>query len=274
MKTATHSKRTPLRCVAFRILKGLYMLAMFAVFGTAILLGHIITPFLLLYDRLAGPDPFRNQRVYRGFVVLWLWLMDKGGLLKTLPHKGKIMDGPCVVIANHPGLFDVLVLIRDVPKMSLIAKQPLRTRLGMAYLFKLAGWIFATGNADAASSMETTNKAVDVLRKGYKFMLFPEGTRSPKGGLLRFKAGAFKLARLANVPIQPVLIRNTPPFLTHEDRWYYPPYETSLIRLEFLEPIPPPHEKEERKAAAMVEDKFRTALGIDQNTAFINDLNI
>ena len=273
MNTATHSKRTPLRCVAFRILKGQYMLAMFAVFGTGILLGHLITPFLLLYDRLAGPKPLRNQRVYRRFVVLWLWLMGKGGLLKTLPHRGTIMDGPCVVIANHPGLFDVLVLIRDVPKMSLIAKQPLRTRLGMAYLFKLAGWIFATGNADAAAAMATTNKAAEVLGKGYKFMLFPEGTRSPKGGLLRFKAGAFKLARLANVPIQPVLIRNTPPFLTHEDRWYYPPFETSIILLEFLEPIPPPREKEEDKVANAVENMFRIALGIDQNTAFLNKKN-
>ena len=266
MTTTIPPKRTPLRCVAIRILKGQYMLVMFAAFGAAILLGHIITPFLLLYERFAGNEPLRNQRVYRGFVALWLWLMGKGGLLKTLPSDGKIMGGPCVLIANHPGLFDILILIRDIPKMSLIAKQPLRTKLGMAYLFKLAGWIFATGNADASAAMETTNKAVNVLRKGYKFMLFPEGTRSPKGGLLHFRAGAFKLARLANIPIQPILIRNTPPFLPHEDRWYYPPYETSFIRLEFLEPIPPPHEKEERKVAAMVEDVFRTALGIDHNT--------
>jgi 1-acyl-sn-glycerol-3-phosphate acyltransferase len=263
MTGTTPSNKTPLRHVVFRILKGQYMIMMFAVFGTGILLGHLITPFLILYDKLAGHEPLRNQRVYRGFVILWLWLMEKGGLLKTLPHRGKIMDGPCVVIANHPGLFDVLVLIRDVPKMSLIAKQPLRTRLGMGYLFKLAGWIFATSNANASMAMETTNKAVDVLKKGYKFMLFPEGTRSPKAGLLRFKSGAFKLARLAGVPIQPVLIRNTPPFLPHEDRWYYPPYETSLLQLEFLEPIPPPKEKEERRAAAIVESMFRTALGVE-----------
>ena len=249
-----------------RVLKGLYMFLMFAIFGGAILIGHIITPFLLLYDRLADPDPFRNQKVYRGFVAVWLWLMGKGGLLRTLPHRGTIPDGSCVVIANHPGLFDVLVLIRDVPKMSLIAKQPLRTRLGMAYLFKLAGWIFATSNANAAAAMETTNKAVDVLKQGYKFMLFPEGTRSPKSGLLRFKSGAFKLARLADVPIQPVLIRNTPPFLPHEDRWYYPPYQTSLIRLEFLEPIPPPREKKERAVAATVEDMYRIALARDRTT--------
>ena len=266
MTGTASSSKSSLRYIIIRLLKGLYMMVMFAVFGIAILLGHFITPFLLLYERLAGPDPFRNQKVYRGFVVLWLWLMEKGGLLKTLPHKGTIMKGPCVVIANHPGLFDVLVLIRDVPKMSLIAKQPLRTRLGMAYLFKLAGWIFATGNADAATATVTTNNAADVLGKGYKFMLFPEGTRSPKGGLLRFKAGAFKLARLAKAPVQPVLIRNTPPFLPHEDRWYFPPYETSSIRLEFLEPIPPPHEKEERKVAAMVETMFRSALGVEENS--------
>lgn len=269
MRKIIPTVKAPLRHAVFRILKGQYMSAMFAVFGAAILLGHIITPFLLLYEKLAGNDPLRNQRLYRGFVTLWLWFMGKGGLLKTLPSEGRIMEEPCVLIANHPGLFDAIVLIRDIPKMSLIAKQPLRTKLGMGHLFKLAGWIFTTsnsGDSDASTAMETTNKAVDVLRKGYRFMLFPEGTRSPKGGLLRFKAGAFKLARLANVPIQPVLIRNTPPFLPHEDRWYYPPYETSLIKLEFLEPIPPPKEKEERRVAARVEGMFRVALGIDHNT--------
>ncbi len=252
-----------LKHTVVRVLKGQYMFLMFTAFGAALLFGHFMSPFLLLYDRFAGRSYHRNQRYFRGFFVLWLWFMKMGGLLKILPPKGQSIEGPCVVVANHPGLFDILVLICSIPKLSLIAKRPLKTMLGMKYLFGLAGWIFATNNTDTSMAMETTNTAVDVIKQGYKFMLFPEGTRSPKGGLLRFKVGAFKLARLAGVPIQPVLIKNTPPFLPHEDRWYYPPYETSTIQLEFLEPVPPPKEKEERAAASRVEHLFRTALGMD-----------
>lgn len=264
MSTNVSPDKTPLLHAIIRVLKGQYMFFMYSVFGAALLFGHIVTPFLLLYDRFAGHDPSRNQRLYRGFVILWLWLMERGRLLKTLPATGKVMEGPCVVVANHPGLFDILILIRNIPKMSLIAKQPLRTSLGMAYLFELAGWVFAMGNADASAALETTNKAAEQLKNGYKFMLFPEGTRSPKGGLLRFKTGAFKLARLANVPVQPILIRNTPPFLPHEDRWYYPPYETSLVQLEFLEPLPAPRDKEERTAASSLENRFRALLFSDE----------
>lgn len=253
--------------MVLRVLKGMYMLAMFAVFGGAILFGHLITPLLLLRNRLAGHEPLHNQRFYRGFVVMWLWLMERGKLLKMLPYEGEIMDGPCVLIANHPGLFDILILIRNVPKMSLVAKQSIRTGLGMGYLFKLAGWVFATGKSDTSTAIKTTNKVLEQLKNGYKFMLFPEGTRSPKGELHYFHAGAFKLARVAHVPVQPVLIRNTPPFLPHGDRWYYPPYKTSIVKLEFLKPIPPPLKKEERRAAARMEDMFRTALGIKRNTS-------
>ncbi len=264
MSTTTPSCRIPLWHVVVRGLKGLYMFLMFIVFGGAILFGHLFTPFLLFRDRLAGHDRQYNQRFYRGFVVLWLWFMEKGRLLKALPYKGEIMDGPCVVIANHPGLFDILILIRDVPKMSLIAKQSLRTGLGMGHLFRLAGWVFASGKSDTSMVLDTSNKALEQLRDGYKFMLFPEGTRSPKGGLHRFKAGAFKLARAGHVPVQPVLIWNTPPFLPHEDHWYYPPYETSIVRLEFLKPLPLPGEKEERRIAIETENLFRTALGMNR----------
>ncbi len=262
MTTTITPDRTPLRRAIVRVLKGQYMLLMFLVFGGGILFGHMLTPYLLLRDRLAGHDRQWNQRFYRGYVVLWLWLMEKGRLLKALPHKGKLMDGPCVLIANHPGLFDILIMIRDVPKMSLIAKHSLRTGLGMGYLFRLAGWVFATGRSDASMVLDTTNKALEQLKDGYKFMLFPEGTRSPKHGLNRFRAGAFKLARTAHVPVQPVVIRNTPPFLPHEDRWFYPPYDISIVQLEFLDPLPPPIEKEERRTAAEMEGRFRSTLNI------------
>ncbi len=254
---------TPVFHRIVRGLKGLYMLAMFGVFGAAIVFGHLVTPLWLLRDRIAGHDPRRSRRFYRGFIVLWLWLMERGRLLNALPHRGTIMSGPCVLIANHPGLFDILVLIRDVPDMSLIAKQSIRTGLGLGYLFKLAGWVFATGTTDASAALDTTDRALEQLRDGFKFMLFPEGTRSPRGGLHRFRAGAFKLARAADVPLQPVVIRNTPPFLPHEDRWYYPPYETSTVQLEFLDPLPVPANREERKAAAAAESLFRASLGME-----------
>jgi 1-acyl-sn-glycerol-3-phosphate acyltransferase len=114
-------------------------------------------------------------------------------------------------------------------------------------------------------------QAIKQLEMGYKFLLFPEGTGSPKGGILPFKAGAFIIARMANVPAQPVIIRNNPPFMPHEDHWYYPPFEISSIEIEFLEPITPPLRGEERKTAAELEKRFREALYISESLTKSND---
>jgi len=97
---------------------------------------------------------------------------------------------------------------------------------------------------------------------GYKFMIFPEATRSPKGDLGRFNAGPFMLARLSNVPLQPLFVRNDPPFLPKEDKWYFPPSRVSTLEIEFWEPMAPPPAGQEREFARDLEARYREALGL------------
>ena len=107
--------------------------------------------------------------------------------------------------------------------------------------------------------------AVERIRSGQKFLLFPEGTRSPKGGLLPFKPGAFRIAGMARVPIQPVLIRNMPPFLPKEDKWYFPPSPISSLEMEFWEPVGPPERGKEEELARELEHRYRSALGMNRD---------
>ena len=105
-------------------------------------------------------------------------------------------------------------------------------------------------------------RPAEKIARGYKFMIFPEATRSPKGGLGGFNPGPFVLARLSNVPVQPLLIRNDPPFLPKGDKWYFPPSRTSTLEIEFWEPLAPPRAGEERRFAADLEARYRKALGL------------
>jgi 1-acyl-sn-glycerol-3-phosphate acyltransferase len=114
---------------------------------------------------------------------------------------------------------------------------------------------------EQGSPLEALDEAMETLERGYKFMVFPEATRSPKGGMGRFSAGPFMLARRANVPVQPVLIRNDPPFMPKEDKWYFPPFHASTIRLEYWEPLAPPEAGKEREFAKELENRYREALG-------------
>jgi len=245
-----------------RRIKGAVMLALFGLFFAGILLELVfVFPVLWLLSLITGPQPYMMQSVHSFLFGIWLFLLKVFGLLCEKAPIGSLYPGPSLIVANHPGLFDVLYLIRRIPVLSMIVKSSLAVDLPLGKIFKLSGYIPAQ-KADNMSPVATLLEARDMMQTGYKFLIFPEGTRSPKGELRPFKHGLFRLARMANVPIQPVLIRNDPPFFTHGGKWRYPPFETSSIQLEFWEPMAPPEYGKERQYAYMLETRYREALGL------------
>ncbi|MBN1381182.1 MAG: 1-acyl-sn-glycerol-3-phosphate acyltransferase [Deltaproteobacteria bacterium] len=246
-----------------RRVKGLVMLVLFGLFFVGILMELIfVFPFLWLLSRLAGPQPYLMQSVHSLLFGIWLFPLRCFGLLREKTPIGIPYSGPCLIVANHPGLFDVLFLIRRVPMLSMMVKSSLAVDLPLGKIFKLSGYIPAP-EAGNVSPVAALLDARNLIQSGYKFLFFPEGTRSPKGGLRPFKHGLFRLARMAGVPIQPVLIRNEPPFLTHDDQWRNPPFETSTIQLEFWDPLTPPEQGAEREFANMLESRYRETLGLE-----------
>lgn len=243
-----------------RSFKGVLMFFMFGLFLFGIFLELLVLfPLLAIARPIIKPTRGTYQNVHRALFAVWLRIMSLLRLLRTLPSKGTPMDGPCVVIANHPGLFDVLVLIKEIPGMSVMVKNSLGEKLPLKRIFNRCGYVLSP-NIETRSPLEVFFEAKRMLADGMKFQQFPEGTRSPDGKLGRFQIGAFLIAREAQVPIQPILIRNEPPFLHKGAKWYYPPRECSTIRMEYLAPIPPPAKGEESKLARSVEDIFRKAL--------------
>lgn len=238
------------------------MFFMFALFGSGILFLLIfIFPFLWIISALFGNNPLRMQNVFRFCFRIWLFFMRAGCLLKYVPGSGKPLGGPCIIIANHPGLFDVLFLIREIPGLSVLVKRSLAQSLPIAPMLRLSGYVLSPDNR-TISPIQSFQEAVDQLNIGYKFQLFPEGTRSPSGGLHHFNAGAFKIAQKLNLPVQPVFIKNIPPFLPKKEPWYLPPREISLFQLDFWEPIPPPEKGNIREITKITEARYRRALGL------------
>lgn len=246
-----------------RLLKGLYLSFMFVLFGFGIFMELlVIFPLMWIIQKIVKPtfSPllYVNQKLF-GF---WLYLLRIGRLLVVMPPEGKLIDDPCIIVANHPGLFDVLVLIRDIPCLSVMVKRELVNKLPLGPIFRMSNYI-VSGGARGKNTMTPLIEALEVIKKGYKLQLFPEGTRSYIGGLRPFKLGAFKIARMTGVPLQPVLIENNPPFLPSGARWYFPDLAVSYLKLKYLEPIPPPKAGFERQAAAELEKMYIHALGLE-----------
>ena len=243
-------------------MKGLLMGGLFGVFLLGIFFELLIAlPVLWVLNRILGPQHDRTQWTIRILVSLWLFLLRGCGLLKASESKGKPFDGPCVIVSNHPGLFDVLFLIRDVPRMSVMVKQSLARKLPLGPVFHSAGYVLSP-DFEQRGPFQSLDEAIEKIHMGFKFMIFPEATRSPRGGLGRFNAGPFMLARLSNVPIQPLFVKNNPPFLPKEEKWYFPPSQVSTLEIEFWEPMDPPKAGQEREFAKDMEARYRKALGL------------
>ena len=245
-----------------RFVRGLLMGGLFGIFLLGIFIELLIAlPVIWVLDRILGPDHSRMQWAVRILVSLWLFMLKGCRLLTDRAAKGKPFDGPCVIVSNHPGLFDVLFLIRYIPRMSVMVKQSLAKKLPLGPVFRSAGYVLSP-DFDRRGPFQSLDEAVEKVQKGYKFMIFPESTRSPKGDLGRFHPGPFMLARLSNVPVQPLFVRNDPPFLPKEDRWYFPPPRVSTLEIEFWEPMAPPRAGQEREFAIDLEARYRKALGL------------
>lgn len=254
-----NSRRKEYRMVV-RARKGVTMFFMFFLFAFGIFLELVfILPVIRVLEKFNGYQPSRMQNVHRFFFVIWLGLMRAARMLKGKPSKGKCFDGPCIIIANHPGLFDVLFLIRDIPKLTVLVKRSLAQWLPLGPIFKSSGYVLSPGKRDS-NPVESLLDAIEKLNLGYKFLLFPEGTRSPAGSLRKFRAGAFKIAQKQGVPVQPVIIRNTPPFLPKGESWYFPAKELSEIEIEFLDPIDIPGDKNVREVVKEVENLYQSRL--------------
>ncbi len=248
--------------ILLRSMKGLLMGVLFGVFLLGIFFELLIVlPLIWALNRILGPQHYRMQWTIRILVTLWLFLLRGCGLLKARELKGKPFDGSCVVVSNHPGLFDVLFLIRDVPRMSVMVKQSLGRKLPLGPVFRSAGYVLSP-DFEQRGPFQCLDEAIEKIHMGYKFMIFPEATRSPKGDLGRFNAGPFMLARLSNVPLQPLFVRNDPPFIPKEDKWYFPPSRVSTLEIEFWEPMAPPRAGQEREFARDLEARYRKALGL------------
>jgi 1-acyl-sn-glycerol-3-phosphate acyltransferase len=119
--------------------------------------------------------------------------------------QGDLPTGPCVIVANHVGYLDPIVIGSQLACTALakreVADWPVignaGAHLGIVYV-------------DRASTMSRAAAALGALRAlrdGVAVLNFPEGTTTDGGRLLPFASGMFGVARIAQVPVIPVALR-------------------------------------------------------------------
>jgi 1-acyl-sn-glycerol-3-phosphate acyltransferase len=177
----------------------------------------------------------RAQRIVHRAFRLFAWWMACLGLLRTSWNDAQRLRGagPRLFVANHPTLIDVVLLLAQVPQADCVVKTAARRNPLMRATVARAGYL-ANDEGDAL-----VDACAARIAAGRSVLLFPEGTRSPRGGLRRFRRGAAHIALRSGCPIVPIVIACRPPTLLKGQRWHDVTDRRAQYVLRVVEPIDP-----------------------------------
>lgn len=199
----------------WRALRTVLVASAFALFwGVAFVLAWLVFPLVALVQR---DEVKRIRRCQRMLVGCFRFFHGYMRALKLFDARLSFQvprgnyTGPLVLVSNHTTLVDVTVILTVLPHTCCIVNPLYYNNPLIGRAARLAGFIEGRSRAGDKTAPEVAQKR---LAQGFDVLVFPEGTRSPPGGLLPFHRGAFEIARRAKVPVAPLLLRCTPSALT------------------------------------------------------------
>lgn len=174
------------------------------------------------------------------FLAYGIWMMKVGRLILGIDIAVEGRDRldrkiPYVFMSNHLSFLDapLLVTVLDRPVRFIVKRFVFRIPvLGLGMRF--AGYIPLDKEGVGEGRKRIARAAELIQRKGYSFLVYPEGTRSWEGKLLPFRRGGFFLALDAGTPILPVSVRGTYELMPRGSRRI----GKGRVRIVFHEPIP------------------------------------
>jgi len=139
-----------------------------------------------------------------------------------------------IVVANHPSLLDVVMLLSLIPNADCIVNTYLSHNI-------LAGVVRQLYILNSRDVDDIFQDCTESLQQGNCLIIFPEGTRTPRVGKVILKKGAARIALATGCNIVPVHIGGTDKYgLGKKDPWIgFNPRERYVYRLSMGTEINP-----------------------------------
>jgi len=165
--------------------------------ATAVIVTSLLMPTSPLIDRIV-----------RGWARTILWA---GGVrLKVIGAEHIDPATSYVVVSNHQSTFDIMAHFVALPvPIRFLAKKELFGVPLLGWALRRLHMVPVDRFAGRAVYEEVEQNAAATIARGKSIIVYPEGTRTTTGDLLRFKNGAFFIAVRSGLPILPTAIEGS-----------------------------------------------------------------
>ena len=187
----------------------------FGLFGVGgLIIGTVVFPLVVLIF------PLRKQRLVLADIIHYSWIFFVKVMtalrlivLEKQPDL-KALRGT-VVVANHPTLLDIVLLISMIPRSVCVVKGALARNFFIRHIIRR---LYLTNDGDLARFLQS---AQTCLADGLNVIIFPEGTRTNFAQKTpRLFRGFAHLAVRTKSPILPIKIKCTPQILGKNQKWF------------------------------------------------------
>ncbi|MCC6333033.1 MAG: 1-acyl-sn-glycerol-3-phosphate acyltransferase [Myxococcales bacterium] len=232
--------------------------------STAFLWGSVLVTlpvgYLLALLLLAVTAPFDpERRALHRFVCGWchLYLRFWPGWRVRVEGRGNIPEGPCVLVANHQSMADILAVMGLGVDYKFVSKASLFEVPLVGFMMRRLKYV-GLERGKQGSHAELMFTCGELLAAGERLLIFPEGTYASGPERLPFKRGAFRIAQKAQVPLVPVVLEGTGALVFEDGPWFSP---TGRVTVRVMEPLlPPPKDADDEAWVREVESRYESWL--------------
>jgi len=180
----------------------------------------IVTGSLALLVSFFDKSGRMQQRMARVWARGLVWGAGCSLTVRGVENLGKY---PVAVYAsNHTSYMDTPVIFASLPfQFRILAKKELWPIAFIGWYLDRSGQI-PIDTVNPRATLSSLGLGVKALRSGMPLFVFPEGARTPTGGLQNFLSGAAYLAIRAQVPVVPIALSGVYDLLPIHTRHLYP----------------------------------------------------
>lgn len=151
----------------------------------------------------------KAEEIFKTPIHISKSIIEKSNSTVKVTGLERIPDQPVLFVANHQGLFDILLLIGYLERpIGFIAKEEIK-KIPIVNKWMIEMQCVFIDRSNRRAAVKVIDDGIELLNSGQSMVIFPEGTRGKGREINPFKSGSLRLATRSGVPIVPVTVDGT-----------------------------------------------------------------